>query len=551
MRIRENNFCGQVLLALLFTVANATATISLSNFYAGQIEGTKQVAINFDVSNSAASSVAVSVLISNGVSPVVTTTLSGHIGNSVPTGTNRQIIWDGGMDYPDNVTTNLSITLQVSDPAPVGMVRIPAGSNSGLTVDSFMMDATEITKSHWDLVANSTPDVSAGSGAVKAAGHPVQGITWYECVRWCNARSIQDGLTPCYNVTTWACDFSADGYRLPTRVECEYASRGGLSNQLYPWGNEIDHTNANYYSSVYDMPHPDYSTGGYPYTSPVGSFDPNGYGLYDMAGNVWEWCNDSSGGARIRKGGSWDSWETDLRCGSFVTKPPEFDSWLLGFRTVRNAPVPEMLLETIVFDSRNYTLTVASDYGSPIPAVGVSSYAWMSELTCEVDAGVVADGTNYTCTGWYGLGSVPASGPFNGVTVMLSNLNSSIIWNWASDDTDQDMMNDEWEIAFFGDLAELALDDFDLDGQNNLNEYISGTDPTNAASLFELSQSSIAGSFILEWPAASNRIYNVYWSDNLLFTGFLPIETNIFFPRNSATTTATALRGFYKVDVRK
>src|SRR5207249_694540 len=103
-------------------------------------------------------------------------------------------------------------------------------------------------------------------------------------------------------------NWAANGYRLPTEAEWEKAARGGLSGQRFPWGNTIDWSHANYYSFwsggahvySYDLaptsgPDPAFFDNVYPYTSPVGSFGANGYGLYDMAGNVFEWCWDSYG----------------------------------------------------------------------------------------------------------------------------------------------------------------------------------------------------------------------------------------------------------------
>jgi len=183
---------------------------------------------------------------------------------------------------------------------------------------------------------------------------PMVHMSWYGAAAYCNWRSQQEGRQSCYNLSTWTCDFSKHGYRLPTEAEWEYAARGGLAGRRFPWGNAISDRQANYCSSSsysYDVSstrgyHSLWNDGVFPYSSPVGFFDGglkykanyhwpgsatsyqtanggNGYGLYDMAGNVWEWCNDwyrdiyyslspndnptgpTSGAYRVMRGGSW------------------------------------------------------------------------------------------------------------------------------------------------------------------------------------------------------------------------------------------------------
>jgi formylglycine-generating enzyme required for sulfatase activity len=159
------------------------------------------------------------------------------------------------------------------------------------------------------------------------------------------------------------CNWRANGYRLPTEAEWEKAARGGVAGKNFPWGTEtITHSQANYISSssrAYDVSqtrgyHPTYAVGGEPYSSPVGSFAPNGYGLYDMAGNMWEWCWDwyasyaagsqtdprgaATGSNRVSRGGSWDNYANYTCCAYRNYAWPGYALSRYGFRLARGQP---------------------------------------------------------------------------------------------------------------------------------------------------------------------------------------------------------------------
>lgn len=248
---------------------------------------------------------------------------------------------------------NLNIVETGGTGNTAGMVRIPGGTNSGtdpdfgaysLTVSSFYMDRTEVTKAQWDRVYNWAINHGysfSNRGSGKGSNHPVHTVNWYDCVKWCNARSEMEGRTPCYNLSNWSCNFGANGYRLPTSEEWEYAARGGRRSSRFPWGNTISHGRANYYGASswfsYDQSddyHPRYDSGGNPYTSPVGSFSSNGYGLYDMSGNVWEWCTTASGSSRYVRGGSWYNGAYYALCGFEGWNSPDGEDDGIGFRAV-------------------------------------------------------------------------------------------------------------------------------------------------------------------------------------------------------------------------
>lgn len=283
-----------------------------------------------------------------GVEPPLST-LGGDYGADIEPGRNKHIEWDAGMDWSGHVQSNFVATvtatkMEEEDTGPSkGMVRIPGGTNSGndpdfgkysLTVKTFYMDKTEVTYAHWKRVCEWA--VTHGysfdnTGKGKGANHPVVWVNWYDCVKWCNARSEMEGRTPAYTLneevyrmgqSSPTVNLEGGGYRLPTNDEWEYATRGGKRGRRFPKGNTISHGKANYsaHSNTFaydasDGYHPRYNDGTSPYTAPVGSFSANTYGLYDMAGNIWEWTTSNSGVGRSARGGSWASNASNCRCG--------------------------------------------------------------------------------------------------------------------------------------------------------------------------------------------------------------------------------------------
>ena len=204
----------------------------------------------------------------------------------------------------------------------MSMVVIPAGefmmgANEGaidakpahlVKIEGFLMDQNEVTQEAYEKVTRTNPSRR------KNPRNPVEQVTWTAAVKFCNARSSQEGLKPCYDTNTWACDFSANGYRLPTEAEWEYACRSGSSAQYYYGDNADELKSFAWFEGNSDSK-----------THPTGQRKPNAFGLYDMSGNVWEWCNDfyatkyyrespaenprgpNQGEKRVLRGGAWSS----------------------------------------------------------------------------------------------------------------------------------------------------------------------------------------------------------------------------------------------------
>jgi formylglycine-generating enzyme required for sulfatase activity len=198
-----------------------------------------------------------------------------------------------------------------------------------VTIPDFYISKYEVTQKEWLEVTGSNPSQFQGENL------PVEMVSWYDATEYCNQRSIQEGLEPYYNINkdtkdpenksgsdtikwTVTINAEADGYRLPTEAEWEYAAGGGQMSKSYPYSgsNNADEA-AWYWRNAGD----EYLTGDWNWpaiesnnntTQPVGLKKPNELGLYDMSGNVREWCWDwygdsgpDSGVFRVVKGGGW------------------------------------------------------------------------------------------------------------------------------------------------------------------------------------------------------------------------------------------------------
>jgi formylglycine-generating enzyme required for sulfatase activity len=211
-----------------------------------------------------------------------------------------------------------------------------------VTVSPFAIDESEVTQDEYERVMGENPS------KVKGGGNPVEQVRWSDAVRYCNERSRLDGLEPAYDLKTWTCRFEANGYRLPTEAEWEYAARAG-SETPYSFGKSGSDLKRHAWYEA--------NSGGKP--KPVQQRRPNAWGLHDMHGNVWEWCNDfygvdyyrkspekdprgpASGDKKVLRGGCWNSAPDACRSAYRYNENPGYTDAcfgydIYGFRCVRS-----------------------------------------------------------------------------------------------------------------------------------------------------------------------------------------------------------------------
>ena len=210
-----------------------------------------------------------------------------------------------------------------------------------VAVSSFYIDRFPVVQRDFEKLLGHNPSNR------KAADGPVEQLRWRESIEFCNKSSELDGLVPVYDLQTEAADFAAEGYRLPTEAEWEYAARAGTTTRYF-FGN--DDSRLDLYAW--------YRRNSRGQSHPVGEKLPNPWGLEDVLGNVWEWCNDwygaydgdeavdptgpSTGEQRVLRGGAYDSSRRRLRVSFRYRDFPDYGDVCegyesYGFRRVRRA----------------------------------------------------------------------------------------------------------------------------------------------------------------------------------------------------------------------
>jgi formylglycine-generating enzyme required for sulfatase activity len=219
-----------------------------------------------------------------------------------------------------------------------------------VTVSDFYIAQSEVTQREYTALMGNNPSESQGDDL------PVENVTWFDAVRYCNTRSEHEGLKAAYTIdgeaVTWNRD--ADGYRLPTEAEWEYACRAGTTTPFHT-GKTITDKQANIYNHYgYNNDSSGNAIGGYQgRTTPVNSFRPNPWGLFDTHGNVGEWCWDwydeydaenrtdpagpATGTYRVTRGGGWNDFPKHVRSAYRSATPPGNGVFNIGFRLARNA----------------------------------------------------------------------------------------------------------------------------------------------------------------------------------------------------------------------
>lgn len=267
------------------------------------------------------------------------------IDGAVEAGKDLQLFWHPLLEGVGAGNWQFRISASISPFVKVEGGTFMMGSNDGgsdeqpvhqVSVSSFYIGKYEVTQKEWLEVMGSNPSNFKGDDL------PVEQVSWYDAVDYCNKRSVKEGFTPCYSGsgTSISCNWNANGYRLPTEAEWEFAARGGTKSKGYTYSGSNDIGSVAWY---------DNNSGRN--THSVGRKSPNELGIYDMSGNVWEWCWDwygtysgtsqnnptgsTSGSCRVLRGGSWNYYGGLCRVADRYGNGPVLRNYNLGLRVLR------------------------------------------------------------------------------------------------------------------------------------------------------------------------------------------------------------------------
>jgi uncharacterized repeat protein (TIGR02543 family) len=466
--------------AAYLLMQGALGQITVGNIRATQRPATKLVDIDHDITGTGIPvKVFLEVSSDGGATWIVpAASVTGSVGSGILPGSNRRITWDADIDWNGRFSNLMQFRVTAS--TVPGVAAIPGGSfvmgspvgeqgrdsdetQHPVTISSFSIERKEVTWSLWTEIqslalSNGYNDLGNGlNGATGDASgnHPVTNITWWDVVKWCNLRSEIEGRVPAYHTnpaftsanilrtggSAVFADWGADGYRLPTEAEWEYACRAGTTDAFY--NGPILYGGTTPLDPILN------SAGWYggnsgENTHPVGMKVPNALGLYDIHGNVWEWCWDwygpyvtgqqtnprgaLTGTSRVRRGGGWSNYAYVCRSASRVTWVPESKSEIIGFRCALNATAaaaassPNVSVDTRVIYC---TITASGENGS------VSGAGTFVLGTTALIAGSPAPG--YLFSGWTG----DVNGTDNPLSVLMDS-NKSITATFGQDTNDDD-----------------------------------------------------------------------------------------------------------------